>query len=163
MRFVFIWEQTATCATYSLNWLDFLTEMKRVSSAVRTGTLNKAVCPSSLKGYVLLNSTALQVQLADLRGSKNPLLNNTALHYCCRRTDFEKYSKDSLYSFVPFLLVTRRQKEPGRMPGPREPHFENQRFTRAIVTTDETHHITSNTFTGWVSIMNTLHSAFVAT
>jgi len=28
MCFVFIWEQTATCATYSTNWLVFITEMK---------------------------------------------------------------------------------------------------------------------------------------
>jgi hypothetical protein len=28
-RFVFVWEQTATCATYSINWLVFITEMKR--------------------------------------------------------------------------------------------------------------------------------------
>ena len=41
---VFIWEQTATCATYSINWLVFITEMKSVYSAVRTGYLNKAVC-----------------------------------------------------------------------------------------------------------------------
>jgi len=26
--FVFIWEQTATCATYSINWLVFITEKK---------------------------------------------------------------------------------------------------------------------------------------
>jgi len=50
MCFVFIWEQTATCATYSINWLVFTTEMKSVYSAVRTGSLNKAVCGSSVKG-----------------------------------------------------------------------------------------------------------------
>ena len=44
MCFVFIWEQTPTCATYSINWLVFLTEMKSVYCAVRTGSLNKAVC-----------------------------------------------------------------------------------------------------------------------
>jgi hypothetical protein len=49
MCFVFIWEQTATCAIYSKNWLVFITEMKSVYSAVRTGSLNKAVCASSLK------------------------------------------------------------------------------------------------------------------
>jgi len=41
MCFVFIWEQTATCATYSINWLVFIGEMKSVYSAVRTGYLNK--------------------------------------------------------------------------------------------------------------------------
>ena len=48
--FVFIWEQTATCATYVVNWLVFITEMKSVYCAVRTGSSNKAVCHSSLKG-----------------------------------------------------------------------------------------------------------------
>jgi len=42
--------KTATCATYSLNWLVFIAEMKSVYSAVRTGSLNKAVCASSVKG-----------------------------------------------------------------------------------------------------------------
>ena len=49
MCFVFIWEQTATCATYSINWLVFITEKKSVYYAVWTGSLNKAVCASSLK------------------------------------------------------------------------------------------------------------------
>ena len=40
MCFVFIWEQTATCATYSINWLVFITEMKSVYSAVRTESLH---------------------------------------------------------------------------------------------------------------------------
>jgi hypothetical protein len=47
--FVFIWEQTATCATYIINWLVFITELYSVYSAVRTGSLNKEVCASSLK------------------------------------------------------------------------------------------------------------------
>ena len=50
MCFVFIWEQTATCATYIINWLVFIAEMKSVYCAVRTGSLNKAVCTSYLKG-----------------------------------------------------------------------------------------------------------------
>jgi len=52
MCFVFIWEQTATCATYSINWLVF---MKGVYSAVRTGSLNTAVCASSSRGYNIWN------------------------------------------------------------------------------------------------------------
>ena len=50
MCFVFISEQTATCATYCINWSVFITEMKSVYSAVRTGALNKAVCAWALKG-----------------------------------------------------------------------------------------------------------------
>ena len=34
----------------SRNWLVFITEMKSVYSVVRTGSLNRAVCASSLKG-----------------------------------------------------------------------------------------------------------------
>ena len=49
MCFVLIWEQTATCATYSINWLVFITEMRSVYCAVPTGSLNKTVCASSLK------------------------------------------------------------------------------------------------------------------
>ena len=48
MCFLFIWEQTATCATYSINWLVFITDMKSVYCAVRTGSLTKAVCASWL-------------------------------------------------------------------------------------------------------------------
>ena len=58
MCFVFIWEQTATCATYSINGLVFITEMKSVYSAVRTGSLNKAVCASYLKGLIREPSTS---------------------------------------------------------------------------------------------------------
>ena len=36
--FVFIWEQTATCATYIINWLVFITELKSVYCEVRTGS-----------------------------------------------------------------------------------------------------------------------------
>jgi len=54
MCFVFIWEQTATCATYSINWLVFITEMKIVYSAVRTGSLNKPT------GYVMHHQLNIQ-------------------------------------------------------------------------------------------------------
>ena len=62
MCFVFIWEQTATCATYSINWLVFITVVESVYSAVRTGSLNKAVCASSLKptGYVMHHQFNIQ-------------------------------------------------------------------------------------------------------
>ena len=52
MCFVLIWEQTVTCATYSINWLVFITEMKSVYCAVRTGSLNKVVCAFVLKGLI---------------------------------------------------------------------------------------------------------------
>ena len=53
--FVFICEQTATCATYIINWLVFITEMKSVYCAVRTGSLNKAVCALSLRALLSCN------------------------------------------------------------------------------------------------------------
>ena len=63
MCFVFIWEQTATCATYSINWLVFITEMKRVYCAVQTGSLYKAVCASYLKGqYGFRSERELETQ-----------------------------------------------------------------------------------------------------
>jgi hypothetical protein len=37
------WEQTAIFTTYIINWLVFITEMKSVYSAVRTGSLNKSL------------------------------------------------------------------------------------------------------------------------
>jgi hypothetical protein len=55
MCFVFIWEQTVTCATYSINWLVFITEMKSVYSAVRTRYFHdhhqELNCSSSLCFY----------------------------------------------------------------------------------------------------------------
>ena len=47
---LYLSEQTATCATYSISRLVFITEMKSVYCAVRNGSLNKAVCASYLKG-----------------------------------------------------------------------------------------------------------------
>jgi hypothetical protein len=46
MCLINIWEKTATYATYIINWLVFITEMKSVYCAVRIGSLNKAVCVS---------------------------------------------------------------------------------------------------------------------
>jgi len=47
---------------YSINWLVFITEMKSVYSAVRTGALNKAVGASSLKptSYVMRQQFNIQ-------------------------------------------------------------------------------------------------------
>ena len=42
--FLFISEQKATCATYSIKLLVFITQMKSFYSSVRTGDLNGAVC-----------------------------------------------------------------------------------------------------------------------
>jgi hypothetical protein len=46
---ILVSEQTATCAIYLKNLLVFITEMKSVYSAVRTGPLNEAVCAPSFK------------------------------------------------------------------------------------------------------------------
>jgi hypothetical protein len=50
-----------TCATYSINWLVFITEIS-VYSAVRTGSLNKAVCASAL------NTTWYKIFLGQIKG-----------------------------------------------------------------------------------------------
>jgi len=42
--FMWISEQTANLALQNIKRLGFVTEMKSVYSAVRTGALNKAVC-----------------------------------------------------------------------------------------------------------------------
>jgi hypothetical protein len=44
MWFVFILEQTEISVPYDIKWLVFITDMKSVYSAVRTGVLNEAVC-----------------------------------------------------------------------------------------------------------------------
>jgi hypothetical protein len=48
--FVWIWEQTAIISLYSINFSVFVTQAESVYCAVRTGSLNKAVCASSSKG-----------------------------------------------------------------------------------------------------------------
>ena len=50
MCFLFIWEQTATFASYIVNWSVFITEMKSVYCAVRTGSLNKTDLRFFFKG-----------------------------------------------------------------------------------------------------------------
>jgi hypothetical protein len=60
--FVRISEQTATLVLYIINWLVFITVVESVYSAVRTGSLNKAVCASSLKGYLRTNSDLCHLQ-----------------------------------------------------------------------------------------------------
>ena len=47
--FLWISEQTATFALYIINFLVFITVVEGVYCAVRTGSLNKAVCASYLK------------------------------------------------------------------------------------------------------------------
>ena len=47
-----MWEQTATCATYSINWLVFITEMKSVYSAVRPGVFKESGLRSVFKGLI---------------------------------------------------------------------------------------------------------------
>jgi hypothetical protein len=46
---IYLKKKTATCATSAIKYLVFITELKGVYSAVRTGPLNKAVCASSLR------------------------------------------------------------------------------------------------------------------
>jgi len=48
-----------TCATYSIKRLVFITEMKSVYSAVRTGSLNKAICASSVRVKIIRKGSHL--------------------------------------------------------------------------------------------------------
>jgi hypothetical protein len=66
MCFIFIWEKTATCATYIINWLVFITDMKSVYCAVRNGSLNKAVCHSSFKGLKWSNSYTCHISIKQI-------------------------------------------------------------------------------------------------
>jgi hypothetical protein len=58
--FVFISEQRAISALYNANWLAFITDMKSVYCAVRTGSLNKAVCFSSYKVNITADTMSLK-------------------------------------------------------------------------------------------------------
>jgi hypothetical protein len=93
MCFVFIWEHTATCATYSINWLVFITEMKSVYCAVRTGSLNKSVGASSLKSY------------CNLHGQRNRTL--VFWHITARTNEVLRWRK-CYYASILFLLNTDR-------------------------------------------------------
>ena len=69
MCFVSISEQIATFAPCKMKRSVFITEMKSVYSAVRTGSLNKAVCPLSVKVSltpVSGNSSASYIELTKI-------------------------------------------------------------------------------------------------
>ena len=92
MCFVWISEQTAIISLHKINWLVFITETECVYSAVRTGSLCKAVWDSSLKptGHVMHHQFNIQ-QLHVLPAlylcvlcefqNKQPLFPYTALTY----------------------------------------------------------------------------------
>jgi hypothetical protein len=95
-----------TCATYSINGLVFITEMKSVYGAVRTWALKKAVCFSSLKDQsvtpdvldiVLTQKISLPVYLTScsaLSSDHLPVLIDTAcrisFHHPPDRPDFRR-------------------------------------------------------------------------
>ena len=90
-RTVFIWEQTATCATYSINWLVFITEMKSVYSAVRTGSLNKAVLHFVFKGIMFYTSTCpMMVTKVETRSTVWRQIKSSTLN-CDRRYFLPSY------------------------------------------------------------------------
>ena len=73
-----------TCATYVINCLVFIIEMKSVYCAVRTGSLNKSVCASYLKGWLSL--AKLQI-LQGLTGRRRHFL---LLHHQRRHDSIEQ-------------------------------------------------------------------------
>jgi hypothetical protein len=48
---LYLSQQTATSAPYSVHWSGFITEMKSAYCAVRLGSLNEAAFALSLKGF----------------------------------------------------------------------------------------------------------------
>ena len=98
MCFVFIWEQKATCATYSINCLVFITETKSVYSAVRTGSLNKAVCASSLKG----GSSGLLMEMYYFIASHGT-------NFSTLRTEISIFKGLELHYIQPFQPLTKHQ------------------------------------------------------
>ena len=98
MCFVFIWEQTATCVTYSINWLVFISQMKIVYSAVRTGPLNKSVraCLYLVKVY-----WKVSVFVA------GP---HTSTYFCKRTIHLQNAHKCYITEYLsPFIFVDRHQ------------------------------------------------------
>jgi hypothetical protein len=87
MCFVFIWEQTANCATYIIYWLVFITEIKSVYCAAWTGSLNKTVCASSLNGWTPPRfKSRISLPLARTDPCTNQtLVALTKLHHCTRK------------------------------------------------------------------------------
>jgi hypothetical protein len=74
---------TATCATYSIKWLVFITKMKSVYSAVRTGPLNKAFCAPSLKvKCVVLKKYGIKIGVWYLNGHSRKVVGGFALEFC---------------------------------------------------------------------------------
>jgi len=57
MCFVFISEQTVTCATYSINWLVFINVVESVYSAVRTDSSYKQITFSLYKAIVNMSGS----------------------------------------------------------------------------------------------------------
>ena len=120
MCFVFIWEQTANCATYSINWLVFITEMKSVYSAVRTGALNKAVCASYVKvevWYISSSDTHLYCRnipsdvrmLSDAVQSSKIDYTWLICWYCIQKgskTELDAYVHIKQYSISTFCFAT---------------------------------------------------------
>ena len=62
MCFVFVREQTATCATYTHKLIGFYSRDEKCLQRGTAGSLNKAVCGSSLKptGYVMYQQFNIQ-------------------------------------------------------------------------------------------------------
>jgi hypothetical protein len=69
---IYQWKNSDFC--HIINWLVFITEMKSVYSAVRTGSLIEAVCASSLKGQI---PDSLRVAYVKIRKNVNSFILGT--------------------------------------------------------------------------------------
>jgi len=91
---VFISEETATSAPYNINWLVFITEMKSFYCAVRTGSLNKTVCASSLNGYLRFRAVWRHISLQLLPWSQ--------LYLYLNRVPYTEGKHDDIRSKIKF-------------------------------------------------------------
>jgi hypothetical protein len=119
MCFVFIWEQTATSSPYNTNCLVFITEMKSVYSAVRTGSLNNAVCASSLKGPLLIERNNIHDYTTTQLGWKQINLSQSTT---CRHTGEKRYACHHYWSW--HYMQMR-----GRLHAPAYLHLTKNPFT----------------------------------
>ena len=132
--FVFISEQTATCATYSINWLVFITKMKNVYSTVRTESLYKTDYVSSSKVKIrsvfeLDVCLTLRHQYNDVSNQRDATtcsfinLFNSVLHVSGDKFAHpEELFFDCIYSFWynALYIQSKRAPEDGRICRPKK-------------------------------------------
>jgi len=88
---LYLSEKKATCATYIINWLVFITEMKSVYSAVRTGSYKCSSLQFAFKGLMRLKSKNVIIQFNSIQFNSiqfnsiqfNSIQFSSILYYLC--------------------------------------------------------------------------------